>query len=249
MNKLSATIITKNEEQNIERCLKSLSWVDEIVVVDTGSTDLTKEICTKYNCNFIEKKWLGFGRTKKAAVDSTQNDWILSIDSDEEVTEELKNKIIEILKTPDVNAYKIKRRSFYLDRMINHCGWNRDYPLRLFNKRCGNFNNKEIHEFVELEKGEKINIIEESILHYTYPTIESHIKKVNRYSELQAHEMKLEGKSYSVFASVLLGLNKFINMYLLRFGFLDGKEGFFLSSISAFGVYLKYIKLWKLNKY
>ena len=129
-----------------------------------------------------------------------------------------------------------------------HCGWNTDYPLRLFNRKFGNFNSKEIHEYVELVEGESIGKVEEPLLHYTYPTIQSHIAKVNRYSDLQAMEMKEEGKSYSIILAILLGLNKFINMYILKLGFLDGREGFLLCSIAAFGVYLKYIKLWKLNK-
>ena len=118
MNDLSVTIISKNEEKNIERCLKSLSWVDEIVVVDSGSTDSTREICQKYNCKIIDSEWLGFGNTKKLAVDSASNDWILSIDSDEEITGELKNKIVEILSSPEQNAYRIKRKSFYLEKLI-----------------------------------------------------------------------------------------------------------------------------------
>lgn len=248
MNNLSVTIITKNEEKNIERCLRSLSWVDEIVVVDTGSTDSTKRICQKYNCKIVESSWLGFGKTKKLAVDSAKNDWILSIDSDEEVTNELRNEILSILKSPSNNAYRIKRTSFYLDRMIKHCGWNSDYPLRLFNRKYGNFNDKEIHESVVMTEGIVVRKIEQIILHYTYPTIDSHINKVNRYSRLQAEEMKQKGKSYSLIAAKIFAINKFINMYLLRLGLLDGKEGFILCSIASFGVYLKYVKLWKLNK-
>ena len=134
-NKISAVIITKDEEKNIERCLKSLDWVDEIVVVDSGSTDKTIEICKKYNCTIVYSDWLGFGRTKKLAVNTASNDWILSIDSDEEVTPELRNKIKEILTNPEFEAYRVKRKSFYLGKMINHCGWGSDYPLRLFNRK------------------------------------------------------------------------------------------------------------------
>ncbi len=248
MNNLSVTIVTKNEEKNIERCLKSLTWVDEIVVLDTGSTDSTREICQKYNCKIVNSDWKGFGRTKKRAVDSAKNNWILSVDSDEEVTKELQSKIIMILNSPKNNAYRIKRSSFYLDRMIKHCGWNSDYPLRLFNKEFGNFNDREIHEFVEMTDENNIGKIEEPLLHYTYPTIDSHIAKANRYSTLQAEEMKQKGKSYSLITAKVLAINKFVNMYFLRLGFLDGKEGFILCSIASFGVYLKYIKLWKLNK-
>lgn len=245
-NKISAVIITKNEEANIGRCLNSLGWVDEIVVVDSGSTDKTIEICKEYNCQIVISEWLGFGRTKRLAVDSATNNWILSIDSDEEVTPELENTIKEILANPKSDGHRVKRSSFYLGKMIKHCGWNSDYPLRLFNREYGNFNDKEVHEAVEIrEEGSKI---ESPLLHYTYPTLEGHIDKVNRYSSLQAKELYKKNKNYSFFLIPIFVLNKFINMYFLHLGFLDGKKGFILSYISAFGVFLKYIKLWKLNK-
>jgi len=246
VNKVSVTIITKNEEANIERCLKSLTWADEIVVADSGSKDSTVEICKKYNCNIIKTDWLGFGRTKKYAVDSAKYDWIISIDADEEITPELRDEIEKILQNPKLNGYRIKRKSFYLGKMINHCGWSNDYPFRLFNKKFGNFNEKEIHESVEL-KGE-VGRIKSPILHYTYPTIALHIEKTNRYSSLQASELKERGKEYLILSALFLGINKFINMYFIRAGFLDGKEGFMLCSIASFGVYLKYIKLRELNK-
>ncbi|VAX25484.1 Putative two-domain glycosyltransferase [hydrothermal vent metagenome] len=244
-NKISAVIITKNEELNIERCLKSIQWVDEIVVVDSNSTDKTIEICNRYNCKVINSEWFGFGRTKKLAVDSASNNWILSIDSDEEVTQELESTIKEILKDPKFNGYKIKRKSYYLGKMINHCGWNSDYPLRLFNREFGNFNEKNIHESINV-KG-KVGQIETILLHYTYPTISSHIIKLDKYTELQARELKKKGRHYSLFAVALFSIYKFINMYFLHLGFLDGKEGFVLCSNSAYGVYLKYLKLWELN--
>lgn len=244
--KISATIITYNEEQNIERCLKSIQWVDEIVVVDSYSTDNTIEICKKYKCNVIQTKWKGFGKTKKFAVDNTSNDWILSIDADEEVSDSLRDAIGQLLVKPTYNGFNIKRRSFYLGKEIKHCGWNNDFPLRLFNKEHANFNEKEIHESVvlHLEKA-KIN---EPLFHYTYPTINSHIAKMNKYSELYALRFIKERKKYSISSSIFFGIIKFLNMYFFRLGFLDGKIGFILCLNSSIGVYLKYIKTWQQNK-
>jgi len=241
INKISATIITHNEESNIERCLKSLDWVDEIVVVDSFSNDSTVDICKKYNCSIIQTEWKGFGNTKKFAVDNANHDWILSIDADEEVPESLKNKIKEILNNPGHQGYKIKRHSFYLGKKINHCGWNNDYPVRLFNRNDANFNDKEIHESVVV-RGIKLRI-EEPFLHYTYPTISSHINKINRYSDI-ALTQDNSPKQSSILAAILLGFNKFIKMYFLQLGFLDGKVGFLLCINSSFGVYLKYVKRW-----
>lgn len=242
-NNLSAVIITHNEESNIERCLKSLFWVNEIIVVDSYSTDKTIEICKKYNCKIFQTEWKGFGKTKKYAVDNSTNDWILSIDSDEVVTEQLKNKIEEILINPKFNGYNIRRKSFYLGKEIKHCGWDKDFPLRLFSKKHGNFNEDLVHESVVLS-GEKTKIFE-PLLHYTYPTISLHINKMNRYTDLSIN--KINDKKYSILSSLFFGINKFLKMYFLQKGFLDGKIGFILSIHSAFGVYLKYIKIWQKN--
>ena len=246
MYKFSVTIITKNEEKNIGRCLESVKWADEIVIVDSGSTDKTLKICRKYNCKIIESEWLGFGKTKKFAVDSATNNWILSIDADEEVTPDLKKEILGILDNPEFNGYKIKRKSFYINKWINHCGWNKEYKLRLFNKQFGNFNEQMVHESVKLNG--KIAKINEILKQYTYPNISSHLQKIDRYSKLSATELFKNGKKTSIFMAILKGKIKFLQMYFLQLGFLDGKEGFILSLNSAYGVYLKYLKLWEMNK-
>ena len=243
---LSVTIITLNEEKNIERCLKSVAWADEIVVVDSGSSDDTINICQRFGCKIIQTTWLGYGPTKKQAVESATNDWILSIDADEEVTDELRVKIRTILENPHSQGYRIKRKSFYLGQVVQHCGWDRDYPLRLFNRRYGNFNDKQIHESVEITG--QISQIEEPLLHYTYPTLSSHILRLDKYSELGAAAAFQKGKTVSIIGAVMRGLLKFIKMYFLQLGFLDGKIGFVLAYNSAFGVYLKYIKLWEKNR-
>jgi glycosyltransferase involved in cell wall biosynthesis len=245
-NKISAVIITKNEESNIGRCLKSLHWVDEIVVVDSGSTDRTVEICKMYNCKIVETKWLGYGKTKQLAVNSSSNNWILSIDSDEQVSENSVNVIKTLLKNPTYKAYKVQIKSFYLGRMINHSGWGNEFKLRIFNKEFGNYNDSEIHESVMID-GEKPNLKVE-FYHYTYPSLEVNMRKLDRYSSLQAKELSEKGKKYSLGLIPIFVLNKFLSMYLLKLGFLDGKEGFILASMSSFGVFLKYTKLWKLNK-
>ncbi|MCB0749128.1 MAG: glycosyltransferase family 2 protein [Ignavibacteriae bacterium] len=244
--KISATLIVKNEEKNIARCLKSLSWVDEIVVVDSYSTDRTVEICNEYNCKVIQTAWLGFGKTKKFAVDNASHDWILSIDADEEVTPELQKKIKELLVKPYYKGYYIKRKSFYLGKEVKHCGWNKDYPVRLFNRNFGNFNDKEVHESIKI-KSEKSKI-HEPLLHYTYQTIASHIEKVNRYSSLAAEELIKKEKYYSVFSAVIFGIVRFIKMYFIQLGFLDGRIGFILCYNSAFSVYLKYVKTCQIKK-
>ncbi|MBT4360547.1 MAG: glycosyltransferase family 2 protein, partial [Candidatus Marinimicrobia bacterium] len=142
---LSITIITKNEERNIRRCLDSIQWAEEVVIVDSGSTDQTLAICKSYNCRIIHTEWLGFGKTKQLAVNETTHDWVLSIDADEVITPELQSAIQSVLKNPKADGYQIKRESFYLKRKIKYSGWQNDYPLRLFNKRKGQFNDAPVH--------------------------------------------------------------------------------------------------------
>lgn len=248
MEKISAIIITKNEEKNIKRCLDSLTFADEIIVVDSGSEDKTSEICKKYkNLKFYETDWMGFGPTKKYGVSLCSNDWVFSIDADEEVSLELKDKIVEILcDTDDNECFYIRRRTFYLEKMIKYCGWQRDYVLRLFNRKIGNFNDKMVHELVE-HPGEKIRI-KSPLYHYSYPTIKSHLEKINLYTDIAAKEKVKKGKKASLFSGVFHGIYRFFNMYIFNLGFLCGKEGFVLCLISSFGVSLKYFKIWSLNR-
>jgi len=243
--KISACIITKNEERNIERCLSSLFWVDEIVVVDSGSTDKTLEICEKHKCKIIASEWLGFGPTKNLAVSIAKNNWILSIDSDEEISP-LLMKRIQSLDTTKYNGFLIKRSSYFLGKKIKFSGWQNDYPIRFFNKKYGNFNNETVHESVILSpfRTSKIN---EEILHYPYTSIFDHLVKINLYSELSASKMQKKNKKVSILFAILSGLIKFIKMYFIKLGFLDGKEGFILSFNSSFAQTIKYLKLWSLN--
>ena len=244
---ISVVIVTKNEEKIIERCLKSVQWANEIVVlIDNRMIDTTPDICRKYNCVVIFSDWLGLGLMKKLAVDSATNDWIFSIDSDEEVSDDLKNEILAIIQSPQYNGYRIKRIDYYLNKQIQHCGWDRDFPLRLFNRKHGNFNDKIVHEAVQI-KG-KIGRIVAPLYHYTYPTIHSHIEKMNHYTDLSTKHLIETGKSSLIISAIVRGLIKFIKMYFLRLGFLDGKIGFVLCYNSAFGVYLKYIKLWEKSR-
>lgn len=241
--KLSIAIIAKNEERNIERCLKSVRWADEIVVVDNGSVDRTVEISRQYGAKVIHSAWLGFGRLKQLAVQSATNDWIFSIDADEEVSEVLRETISLILQQPHYHGYRIKRQSFYLGQPIRFCGWQRDYPLRLFNRQYGNFNDNIVHESVRLIG--PIAKIEAPIWHYTYPTIQSHIERMNWYADLGLAKLIAHQKSATIVGAVMRGMAKFFKMYILQQGFRDGRFGFVLCYNSAFGVYLKYVKLWE----
>jgi len=247
MQKLSVAIITKNEELNIRRCLESVKWADEIVVIDSGSTDRTKEICSEYKCICYDTPWLGFGMTKDLAVSKTTYDWVLSIDADEVLTSELVNEIRQLLKGNHIyHGYKIKRNSFYLGKMVRFCGWNHDYTLRLFNKKNGNFNHKTVHEYVELDS--QPGLLKNAMLHYTYPDVASHYDKMKRYAELGAKNLFQRNRTSTPCIAILRGVLKFVKMYLLQKGFLDGSTGFLLSVNSGWGVYYKYLLLWEMHR-
>jgi glycosyltransferase involved in cell wall biosynthesis len=244
MNKLSVAIITKNEEANIDRCLSSVNWADEIVVVDSGSQDYTLNICKKHGVKIFTSKWFGFGKTKQLAVDYCNHDWILSLDADEIVTKRLRQRIESKLENPQFYGYRIKRSSYYLGQKIKHCGWDKDYPIRLFNKQHGRFNSKIVHESVEISDA-KLGVINELLLHYTYPTIKSHIEKMTNYAFLGAQQNFTKKKRATIIGALFRGLFKFMKMYFLQKGILDGRYGFILSLNSAIGVYLKYLYLWE----
>ncbi len=246
MNKLSVVIITKNEASNIVRCLASVNWADEVLVVDTGSTDATIELCHKYAVTVQSVPWQGFGTTKHKAVELATHNWILSVDADEEISPALHTQIQDTLNHPKKDGYRIKRSSMYLGKTIKHAGWNRDYPLRLFNREKGNFNHKDVHESVEIDG--KIGKIQALMHHYTYPDYATHINKMNLYSDIGAASLAKKGKKSQPTVAFWRAVSKFFKMYILQLAFLDGKHGFILAFSSGFGVYMKYIKLWHLQK-
>ena len=227
---ITVSIITKNEELNIKRCLESVSWANEIIVVDSGSTDKTLEICQAYHCKIIETKWLGFGLTKQIGVNAASNDWVLSIDADEEVTSELKNNILELTQSTKFHAFNIKRVSYYLKKRIKYSGWQTDYPLRLFNKQYGNFNDASVHESVVMDS-KNASTIQALLYHYPYQSISSHLGKINLYTQLGAEKLFDKGKKTTLIYAVLSGIVKFIKNVSYKKRISRWKRGFCFGSI------------------
>jgi len=242
--RISVVIIAKNEAYNLQRLLPSVSWADEILVADTGSNDATAESAEKLGARVIELSWEGFGKTKQKAVNAAKYDWILSIDADEEVSAALQNKLLDMrADLNENNAYKLKRISWYLGKKIMHCGWQYDMPLRFFNRRTASFNNKVVHEGVKTKM--PVSIIKEPIYHYTYPLLSDHLEKINLYTSLNVEQKFLKGRRYTVSGAIMQGMWKFLTMYVFKMGYLDGLAGFLLCYNSAYGQYLKYLKLWE----
>ncbi|MCX7698043.1 MAG: glycosyltransferase family 2 protein [Candidatus Goldbacteria bacterium] len=252
-NKLSVVIITKNEEKIIGRCLDSIKWADEIIVVDSGSTDNTIAICKKYNAKVFYKKWEGYSKQKNFAISKARGQWILSLDADEIVSDELKEEIKKVIEENNdkYDGYEIRFNNFFYDKFLRYGGLYPDYHLRLFRKNKGKFNETEIHEGIIL-KGKKSRLKGE-ILHFTCATIFNHIENMNKYTELEAIQNKKNFKIPTGYTIFIKPIYNFFKNYFLKFGFLDGFHGFAFHINSSFYLFVKEIKtiekmkIWDIN--
>ena len=245
---LSVVIITKNEETGIRRCLESVKWADEIVVLDSGSTDRTVEISRELGALVsVTADWPGFGPQKNRALAQAAGDWVLSLDADEWVTPDLRDEILNILSRPDgAVGFRVPRRSSFCGRFMRHSGWWPDYVTRLFRRGAARFSDDVVHEHVIVEG--KTGTLREPIMHETFVDLDELLQKMNNYSSLAAQEMRHGGSKAGLAGAVLRGLWGFIRTYFLRGGFLDGREGFMLAVATAEGTYYRYAKLMLLDK-
>jgi glycosyltransferase involved in cell wall biosynthesis len=247
--RISAVIITKNEERNIERCLVSLQdIVDEIVVVDSFSTDNTKSICEKYSVRFFQQEWKGYAKQKNDANSLAQYDYILSIDADENLSDTLINSILSIKRHPVADAYCMNRCTCYCGKWIYHCGWYPDTKIRLWKKDKATWSSDVVHEKLLLSSDAVVRHIKGDILHNTYSSIAEHIDTANKYTALVAESYYAKRKKCSVVKIIFAPLWGFFRDYFIRRGFLDGYYGFVICTIAAFSIFLKYIKLRQLYR-
>jgi glycosyltransferase involved in cell wall biosynthesis len=247
MNKISVAIITKNEEANIRACLESVRWADDLVVVDSGSTDQTLQICREYPARIFVEEWKGFARQKNSAIAKTRHQWVLSLDADERIPLKLKEEIEkEINLDRPCNGYFIARKNFFAGRWIRHCGWFPDYNLRLFRKSRGRFQERAVHERVQIEG--KAERLQNFLIHETYHSVGDFLQRMDRYSTLAAREMDQEGKQFRIFDLLFRPPFTFFQMYLIRLGFLEGYWGFLLSGLYSFYTFAKYSKLRELKE-
>ncbi|MDL5246946.1 glycosyltransferase family 2 protein [Leptospira weilii] len=244
---LSVCIITLNEQDNIERCLRPLNFVSEIIVVDSGSKDKTVEIAKKHKARVYKRKFDDYVSQKNFALSLAKNEWVLTLDADEEVSPELKEEILALFQNglPAVDGYSTPRLTWYLGKWIRHGGWYPNRRIRLFHKSKGKFGGGLVHETIQLQSiCKKLN---SPVYHYSYKSIGDHIRYINAYSELGAREKYGAGKSSGLFYAFSEGFYKAFWMYFIRFGFLDGKQGFVLAILGFYYNFLKYIKLYELN--
>ena len=222
---ISAILITKNEEKNIEACLKSLDWVAEVVMVDSGSTDKTLEIAQQFpQVKVLKSKWLGYSPTKRLAVQNTQHDWIFWIDADERVIEKLKREIIALFSqgTPEQVAYDMPRKTFFMGEWVAHTGWYPGRVIRLFNKHFCDFNDHILHEGIEIPADKELGHLQADLLHYSYTSLYQYFHKMNYYGKYGAEELLRKGKKLQAWKIILSPLAMFLKSYFFQKGFLDG---------------------------
>ncbi|UCD63937.1 MAG: glycosyltransferase family 2 protein [Candidatus Zixiibacteriota bacterium] len=247
MNPVSVVIIARNEKRNIERCLRSVSWADEIIVMDSQSHDGTADLARQHGAGVYDYVWSGYGAAKRAAVEKASHDWILSIDADEEITPPLRQEIQAVLSGhAGHNGYYLPRRTLFLGRWIRHCGWYPDHVLRLFRKSRGNFDDAVVHERVVIDGA--AGYLKNDMLHYSYPTLEEYFRKFDWYTTLGAREAARRGLRAGWLDIAGKPPLSFVSHYLIRQGFRDGLEGFLVSALSALAVMVKYAKVREIQR-
>lgn len=238
---LSVILITKNEAHNIRTCLESVKWADEIIVVDSGSTDDTIAICREFTPRVYSHDWPGFGAQKNRALDYASKGWVLSLDADERVPPELRTEIQSAMREGCQDAYEIPRLSSFCGRYIHHSGWRPDYVTRLFKRGAGRFSDDLVHERV-IATG-STGRLRQSLLHESFRNTEELLAKINHYSTASALMLHKKNRTASLKKAVAHALWAFLRSYVLRAGFLDGREGFMLAISTAEGTYYRYVKL------
>jgi glycosyltransferase involved in cell wall biosynthesis len=252
---ISACIISFNEEANIGGCLESVAWCDEVVVVDSFSTDRTASLARERGARVVQAAWPGHVAQKNRAVEEAGSEWILSLDCDERVTPRLKDEVLSLLTSgPGADGYFISRKLLYLGRWLEHGGWYPEWRLRLFRRASGRWRGVDPHDTVEVKgrverippggRGAEAAVI----LHHSFSSLSHQLKVLDRYSEIQAGELFRSGRRAGASHLALRPLWRFVRGYLFQGGFLDGRPGFHMAVNHAYAAYMKYAKLWELER-
>jgi glycosyltransferase involved in cell wall biosynthesis len=243
---LSVVLITLNAAEQLTECLASVAFADEVVVVDSGSTDGTVALAERYGARVVSKEWLGYGRQKQFAVEQAANDWVLCLDADERVSPELAASLVRVLQAPAAPVYRMARRNRFLGRWLRHGEGYPDWSPRLFDRRNARWSDDEVHEKVlyAVTPGR----LEGDLLHDSAEDLGRYMEKQNRYSALAAQQLYAQGQSAGMPELLLSPLVRFVKFYLLRLGFLDGVPGFVHIAIGCMNSFMKYAKLIELHK-
>lgn len=246
MHKISALIICKNEEKNIEECIKSILWCDEVLVIDSYSIDNTINITKKYTEKIFQNEWKGFAEQRSFALSKANYDWVFSIDADERCTIELENEIKDLLKKNNIeeDGFRIPRKSFFLNKWIKHGGWYPNYQLRLFKKSKTSVSDRLVHE--SYVANGKIRKLKNDLLHFTVSSLSEYISKINSYSSLSAVE-KEKSKKVNFIHLAIFPCFAFMHQYILKGNFLDGTAGLMVSKFHMVTKLFNYMKIWEMQ--
>jgi glycosyltransferase involved in cell wall biosynthesis len=244
---ISVAIITYNEEENLPRTLEAIKDIaSEIIIVDSHSTDKTREIALSYGAKVFEEDWKGYKEQKNSALEKCTKPWILFLDADEVVSDELKKSILDELKNPEYDGYMINRKTYYLGKFLNHV-WQPDWVLRLVKKEANpRWEGGNIHEYLKING--KIGKLEGDLYHYTYKDLNDHFKKSLKYAKLSSQELYKKGKKFKLHKLIINPWWAFVRVYIINLGFLDGIRGLSIAMSYLFSTFLKYMFLWELEQ-
>ncbi len=247
--KLSVVIITFNEEHNIGRCLASVkNLADDMVVVDSFSTDKTLAICAQYGARVVSRAFIGYVDQKNFANEQAAFPHILSLDADEEITSELEKSILRVKENWQAAGYYLTRLTNYCGTWIRHGGWYPDKKLRLYNRELGRWEGLLLHEVYQVKSGQTTGLLQGDLLHYSFRHLEDHLKQINHFTTIACRELKLKGKKTGLTPLLVKPPFKFFQMYILKSGWRDGFAGFCVAVLSAYAVFVKYAKLYLANR-
>lgn len=244
--KLSAAIITKNEEDKIADCIDSLSFADEIVVVDSGSTDRTVELARARGARVVHNDWPGHVGQKNFALDQTTGDWTISLDADERVSKRLRDEILVTLENPKADGYAIPRLVYYINRWIRHCGWYPARKVRLIRKGSGRWGGENPHDRLLVDG--RVDALRGDIYHLSFDDVSEHLRTINSFTDIAANERAAKNETAGYLSMTLRPVGTFLKMYFIKLGFLDGIPGLIISALSAYHVFCKYVKIREITK-
>lgn len=248
--KITAAIIAKDEARHIEACIRSVAFCDEVLVLDSGSSDGTPALARAAGARVVETDWPGFVAQKQRAADAATHDWVLSLDADERVDDRLRAAVERLRAGPEPTeaGFEVTRHAFYLGRWIDHGGWYPEWRVRLFHRGRARWGGVDPHDHVE-PSGPVGRLADGEVEHYVYGSVADHVAQIQKFTTIAAREKVARGRTSSLVGMLLRPPARFLKMYVLRGGFLDGRAGFVLAWMAAYYVFLKYVKVWELGGY
>ena len=242
---ISGVVITYNEESNIERCLTSLAFADEIVVLDSFSTDRTVDLARRFTDKVSQREFAGYSDQKNAAMELASNDWALVVDADEVVTEKLANEVRKAVESDRFDAYRMPRLTYFLGKPIRHCGWYPDHVIKLVRRSKARYPDRLVHETPDVNG--PVGTLSSDLLHYTCPDLDGFCRKIMAYSRAAARQKIAEGKRFRLRKLIFAPGLTFLKKYIVQQGYRDGLRGFIICCITQTGVFLRYAMLWEMS--